>query len=500
MARITGIDDFTFLSSEAFLLVRPTGNFEVYTFDNPITPSTIPICQVSYAFPPLAEGYMYWYITMSSNPAPGSLPQHYPGTNPPLGEGQQIYYPNPNERIHACCLYIFNPSNDEHHDHRVHCFVFFVNLRTLLHPRAEWLKRTSPKKSPSKPSSKLPDADIGAQTCNERVLPSTSITSPTLPTYLELVSSGLSSSSSHSTLDPVTPGPCPQPFFAPHAPSSSMPPLPSPFLSPSLAPTPVPAMYGFSTHTPIPIQTPTHVPWAVWGPQSTRWFQECLSTDWQHSIYGLRTVESVTLEKMGRSTLFSPVFPPRRTRTGTGPVTGPGIPESNVGSGGVTPSSQSEPSASVVGAGVAFLNGNASGTNGNAGVNAASDANRNDSSDLREPPLQWRFIRLRDYNPYAVMECLEEQGGNNRKGKHKAIWNEPRVVTDPSTTLVKGVFKHDIVSCLPYVEVVSEEMFEVTDVMMDDCRLLLLRVSDWFVLTFFSSLMYVCFQLSAERR
>jgi len=37
------------------------------------------------------------------------------------------------------------------------------------------------------------------------------------------------------------------------------------------------------------------------------------------------------------------------------------------------------------------------------------------------------------------------------------------------------VFKKDIVSWLPYTEVVSEETFEVTDVMMDDCRLLLLK-------------------------
>jgi len=166
---------------------------------------------------------------------------------------------------------------------------------------------------------------------------------------------------------------------------------------------------------------------------------------------------------------------------GTGPVPEPGVPESNVGSGEVSPASQSESLVSV-GAGAAVLNGNAGGTNGNAGVNAATNANENNNTDPREPPLQWRFIRLRDYNPYAVMECLEEQGGNNRKGKHKANWNEPRAVTDPSTTLVKGVFKHDIVSCLPYVEVVSEEMFEVTDVMMDDCRLLLLRVCNWFLL------------------
>ena len=39
------------------------------------------------------------------------------------------------------------------------------------------------------------------------------------------------------------------------------------------------------------------------------------------------------------------------------------------------------------------------------------------------------------------------------------------------------MFTKDIISSLPYVEVVSEQTFEVTDVMMDDCRMLLLKVS-----------------------
>lgn len=63
-------------------------------------------------------------------------------------------------------------------------------------------------------------------------------------------------------------------------------------------------------------------------------------------------------------------------------------------------------------------------------------------------------------------------GGTNNTN----IWGKRRIVREPSITPVKGVFKKDIVSWLPYTEVVSEETFEVTDVMMDDCRLLLLKV------------------------
>jgi len=35
-----------------------------------------------------------------------------------------------------------------------------------------------------------------------------------------------------------------------------------------------------------------------------------------------------------------------------------------------------------------------------------------------------------------------------------------------------------VVSHLPYSEIVSQETFDVTDVMMDDGRILLLKVSD----------------------
>jgi len=105
------------------------------------------------------------------------------------------------------------------------------------------------------------------------------------------------------------------------------------------------------------------------------------------------------------------------------------------------------------------------------GGNNSGDA----SGDDNDLPIPLRHLRLRDFNPYSVKQRLEEQERNDKKGKGKVSWQEPFVITERSTIEVAGIFKHDITSWLPYVEVVSEELFEVTDVMMDDCRLLLLR-------------------------
>ncbi|KAJ7485536.1 hypothetical protein FB451DRAFT_1082976, partial [Mycena latifolia] len=123
MARMAGIEDFTFLSDDTFLIVRPSGRFECYTFENPVGCSTVPTLKSSYNLPPLQDGFMYWYICMSSNPAPGYIP-------PRTGEGSRVYYPRPDERIHACCLYIFKPTGPG--DHHVHSFVFFLNVKMFL--------------------------------------------------------------------------------------------------------------------------------------------------------------------------------------------------------------------------------------------------------------------------------------------------------------------------------------------------------------------------------
>ncbi|KAJ7223724.1 hypothetical protein B0H12DRAFT_289310 [Mycena haematopus] len=49
MARMAGIEDFTFLSDSTFLIVRPSGRFECYTFENPVSSSTVPELVSRYA-------------------------------------------------------------------------------------------------------------------------------------------------------------------------------------------------------------------------------------------------------------------------------------------------------------------------------------------------------------------------------------------------------------------------------------------------------------------
>lgn len=87
----------------------------------------------------------------------------------------------------------------------------------------------------------------------------------------------------------------------------------------------------------------------------------------------------------------------------------------------------------------------------------------------------------------SLSEALPNSSPNaaiSNSDRKSNIWGKRRVVREPSITPVKGVFKKDIVSWLPYTEVVSEETFEVTDVMMDDCRLLLLKVCRSFPASF----------------
>jgi hypothetical protein len=97
-------------------------------------------------------------------------------------------------------------------------------------------------------------------------------------------------------------------------------------------------------------------------------------------------------------------------------------------------------------------------------------------------PRQRSLLRIRDFNPYSFTKVSDFGSETlNEKGKHKSCWRAPRLVTETSKTSAKGVFTRDIESSLPYMEVVSEDTFDVTDVMMDDCRLLLLKVGFFFL-------------------
>ena len=477
MAKADEIDDFTFLTHDSFLLVRPTGRFEVYTFLEPVKFSTVPIIRATYAFPALSDGYMYWYISMSSNPAPGHVPRSRSDTDrnntTPAGN-RQIYYPNPDERIHACCLYIFNPTggeNQNHHD--VHSFVFFLNIQTLLNPPAAWLAKKPPPlfyNSVTTPATRRTARNAAAMDIGPESSTHSSSSSP-----VDNPLAPPNSPTSSSFLTPVYPlFPTLNPF-----PTHASSPISPVNFAPSVSPSTSSSCRSGSSRTSIAsLSTGVYIPWEVWGPQSTRWFEECLSTDWQHAIYGLRTVESISVAKWKALSASNT----------------PSQPENSSMSNGTTSNGATYKSVSV------------QATEGSSSTNTAAvteesittshqlhptqedttnDNEENEDGNISNAiPRERNFLRIRDFNPYSFTKVSEpfESESLNGKGKHKARWRAPRLVTESSKTSVKGVFTRDIESSLPYMEVVSEDSFEVTDVMMDDCRLLLLKAS----LLFFS--------------
>ena len=76
-------------------------------------------------------------------------------------------------------------------------------------------------------------------------------------------------------------------------------------------------------------------------------------------------------------------------------------------------------------------------------------------------------LRVRDFNPNAVRRSVL---GQMEKG-----W-KCRAVTAPSTTSTEA-YKENIISSLPYTEVISEETFNTADVMIGGSQLLLPKVS-----------------------
>lgn len=103
------------------------------------------------------------------------------------------------------------------------------------------------------------------------------------------------------------------------------------------------------------------------------------------------------------------------------------------------------------------------------------------------PSEEWEVARLR-MSAHLLLYGAEgsrpgtchPSSSSSSSHPHTHTWPPftlPRLISDTTTLKTRGVFEHDIVSSLPYVEVVSEETFEVTDVMMDECRVVLLKVS-----------------------
>ena len=472
MTRGSGIDDFTFLTHDFFLLVRPTGRFEVYTFMEPVKSSTVPVLRATYAFPALSDGYMYRYISMSSNPTPGYVPRSWSDNNAIPRGNRQLYYPNPDERIHACCLYILNSTveeNQNHHD--VHSFVFFLNIQSLLNPPAAWLVKkrslhfynshsgTTPTPRPTPRNTAAMDTG-SVSSASGSSASSSPIDNPMAPPNPPT----LSSSSSSSLFSSIYP---PFPTFN-HFPTHTSSPIPRINLPPLSSPSTSSSCRSGSSRTLIASLSPgVYIPWEVWGPQSTRWFEECI-TDWQHAIYGLRTVESVGVTKWrdgdSNTNLSSPPTQPGNLSMPNGPTS------NGVAYKSVAVQATEGSSATMVDVVEELPSIQDDDANENAGIAAGSNVT----------PRERSLLRIRDFNPYSFPNEFHRLETLNGKGKHKARWRAPRLVTESSTTSVKGVFKHDIESSLPYMEVVSEDTFEVTDVMMDDCRLLLLKVRHYY--------------------
>lgn len=139
--------------------------------------------------------------------------------------------------------------------------------------------------------------------------------------------------------------------------------------------------------------------WRKWGPQNTRWFQDLLSTNWQHAIHGLRTVECVLVGERD------------------------GNPHAH-------------------------------------------------GHQQWEHTTETRKLRIRDFNPNVVRDATIAKGeGKNGDGNKWKV-----VTTKDSVANTKNVFEEEIFSALPYREVVTEETVQVAEVMMDESRILLIKV------------------------
>lgn len=104
-----------------------------------------------------------------------------------------------------------------------------------------------------------------------------------------------------------------------------------------------------------------------------------------------------------------------------------------------------------------------------------------------DPPIQ-RNLRVLDFNPYTLTQMVDDED-------EKDGWRG-RIVRVPSFISAQDAFAHDIVSSLPYREIISKETFTVTYVMMDDRRILLLKVrhTTYIVL----SRLLICLQRAQE--
>ncbi|PFH48704.1 hypothetical protein AMATHDRAFT_149261 [Amanita thiersii Skay4041] len=384
MYRELGIHDFTFIDKETFLLARPSESLEVYQFKDPKDRANVPFCIGTFGLPPLSSDFEYEYITFSTNPTPGYVPQlqKLPICNGNLSSGvhmsntvsDQFYYPSPDDRILACCLYISDTTQPDGAD--LQSFTFFVNTKTFK-PK-DRLERMQPKHPPGSVLILFPHATHLGRSYQLPVLP----------------------------LDQRSHIPETQHYFMNGV---HLPPLTNSI--PPKAP-----IFG----------SDNNIPWSVWGDKSTRWFDGSWRTDWQHATYGMRTAESVRVKK--RHLDYSAAEDYFDEDEG-------------------------------------FL------------------VDEDDEAEELDNGLGLRSVlRVRDFNPCAVAMAKYQMSKHSvfetsttMSGRTANSGEHFRFVTEPSIIPSYGVFQHDIRSSLPYTEILSRETFDVTDVLLDDRRILLLK-------------------------
>jgi len=363
--RPNGIEDFCFLSKTAFLVAEQLGAFEVFTFTDPADPSAYPrpTLRSTFLLPKLKPTQLFWYLTINCNPSPGSVPPFPPqnGQLPPFPRTVCDHHLKPEERILGCAVGTVNPENHqgEGAPHTFDCFIFFIHAKVFLDSIDE--SRVS-----------------GFHLVSSRQASQT-------PGSLSTLTDSEQDESAARSEDPLAW--VDQFLNIPQ--DDDIPPQASAEL--------IIDMPSMETST---WKTVGRYKWHEWGPQNTRWFQDLLSTNWQHAIHGLRTVECV----------------PVGERTGDTHAHGHQHWEHTTGT---------------------------------------------------------HKLRIRDFNPNTVRGAVTAK----RDGKKGAEKNKWKIVTTKNyVAKTKDIFEEEIWSALPYREVITEETVQVAEVMMDESRVLLIKV------------------------
>lgn len=364
--RPNGIEDFCFLSKTAFLVAEQMGAFEVFTFTDPADPLAYPrpTLRSTFLLPKLNPTQLFWYLTINCNPSPGGVPPFPPKNNQlsPFPRTIRDHHLKPEERILGCAIGTVNPENHQGDaaPHTFDCFIFFIHAKVFLdsidESRVSGFHLVSSRQ-----------ANQNSGTLSTSMGPEWNGGTVKLEDPLTWMDQFLNIPEDDEI--PVSP---PQMRTGAETPSA-----------------------GTSTWKAV-----GRYEWEEWGPQNTRWFQDLLSTNWQHAIHGLRTVECV----------------PVGERNGDAHVHGHQHWEHTTGS---------------------------------------------------------HKLRIRDFNPNVVMGAIAPKR-DWKKNEDKNKWKV--VTTKDSVANTKNVFEEEIWSALPYREVVTEETVQVAEVMMDESRILLIKV------------------------